>query len=224
LSATVSIGKKGKIERLSELEERFSLARLYAMLTFKLGMVPLEHEYKLMGMAPYGNEIKYTKPIKDIFYKIYNYSEGDNFWKPTDGKTSIYDSWTLLEDELRFKRFDHISAALQEFTEEITLQWIEGMIKKTGIKNIVLGGGIFMNVKMNKKILESNSVEKLFIFPSCGDESNSIGACYLKSFENGIVPEKLNSLYLGFSSSTVEVESTINEAKNLGILLKNTMT
>ena len=57
------------------------------------------------------------------------------------------------------------------------------MNKKTGIRKIALGGGSFMNVKANKRIMELPEVDGIFVFPSCGDESNAIGCAYLKYAE-----------------------------------------
>lgn len=217
LCATVNVGRNGKIKRLAKLPSQFSLARLYAMITFKLGMVPLEHEYKLMGLAPYGDEDKYVKPIEDVFSKLFAIENGDDFWNPSGKFYSIYRAWDLLEESLRFKRFDHICAAIQNYMENITTKWISNWVKKTGIHKIALGGGIFMNVKMNKAIYELPEIKSMFVFPSCGDESNSIGAAYYCAVErNGNIPEKLVSLYLGTESVTEDVDEAISLAKRRG--------
>ena len=83
------------------------------------------------------------------------------------------------------------------------MRWVCNCIRYTGIHHLALSGGVFMNVKVNKAISELPEVESLFVFPSCGDESNSIGAAYwayakiLRSQQKAVEIEKLQSLYLG---------------------------
>ncbi len=210
LSSTVYVGKDNKLTKLASLPDRYSLARLYAMMTFKLGMVPLEHEYKLMGMAPYGDDPARTNSLDDIFSQIFTISKDDSFWRLSDKFNSIYDIWPFLENKLRFKRFDHICFSLQKKIETITIQWIKNWIANLGISDIACTGGIFMNVKLNKKIYEINEVKSLFIYPSCGDESLSIGACYyLSSLYKK--PTSLSSLYLGYPSTKSEIDSAIKK-------------
>ncbi len=77
------------------------------------------------------------------------------------------------------------------------------MYGKTGVHRVICSGGVFMNVKVNQKILEIPQVEELFIMPSCGDETNSIGAAYQvyaqEKFKQNKIPdiEPLGSVYLG---------------------------
>jgi carbamoyltransferase len=103
----------------------------------------------------------------------------------------------------RRERFDSICGGLQDFTEDLVLRWIGTGIREAGIQRICLSGGVFMNVKLNKRIMELPEVRELFIMPSCGDESNPIGAAYLAYAEHcreiGETPRctPLGDLYLG---------------------------
>ena len=77
----------------------------------------------------------------------------------------------LLFKDFELERFDNIAGGLQLFTEELVIQWIKNCIKHTGIKDILLSGGVFMNVVMNKRIAEMQEVNSVDVFPSCGDET-----------------------------------------------------
>ena len=210
LCATVSIGQNGKIQRLASLSEDFSIARLYAMITFKMGMVPLEHEYKLMGMAPYGDDVKRTSEIENVFDQIFSIQKDDEFWRLSKRFKNIYQTWPFLEEKLRFKRFDHICFSLQSCVEKIIVQWVKNWIKKTQIHNLALAGGLFMNVKVNQKIHELDEVKSTFIFPSCGDESLSIGAVFAACSKLSTEPEPISHLYLGFDSDNREIDHVIS--------------
>ncbi|MBD3180238.1 MAG: hypothetical protein GF417_12020 [Candidatus Latescibacteria bacterium] len=199
LSGTVNIGYKGKIERIASIAEEDSLGRIYATTTFMMGMVPLEHEYKLMGMAPYapdnGREMSYQ-----VFTDLLEFPEEDSIiWKRKSKHPPMQRIYPYLRENTEFHRFDWIAAGLQQYTEEMLVRWVRNCIKKTGIGDVVLSGGTFMNVKANQRIYEMPEVDKLFIFPSCGDESNCIGAVY--SLYNELEQDKpsrpIETLYLG---------------------------
>ena len=75
-------------------------------------------------------------------------------------------------------RFDSICGGIQKITEEIALGWILNWVRETGISNICLAGGVFMNVKLNMLINEHREIHSAFFMPSCGDESTSLGGSY----------------------------------------------
>ncbi|MGH8059707.1 MAG: carbamoyltransferase C-terminal domain-containing protein, partial [Candidatus Entotheonellia bacterium] len=76
------------------------------------------------------------------------------------------------------QRFDYICGGVQRFVEDFLTRWVRQAIAETGVHKIALSGGIFMNVKANKLLLEMPEVEDMFVFPSCGDETNAVGAAY----------------------------------------------
>ncbi|NOT59548.1 MAG: hypothetical protein HOP19_04900 [Acidobacteria bacterium] len=178
ICATVNVGRNGKLECLAEVDDSESIGIIYSMVTCLLGMVPLEHEYKLMGMAPYAS----VKSSEDIYQKLRELFEfvGSSGikWGRRNGCPETYNSFRYLQEMFELRRFDAICGGLQRFTEEFISEWVRNCICATGIHKVALSGGVFMNVKMNKVILELPEVEELFIFPSCGDETNAIGAAY----------------------------------------------
>jgi carbamoyltransferase len=212
LCATVNIGRRGAIETIARLGESESLGALYAKITYLLGMVPMEHEYKLMGLAPYAETcdeaLKLSRAFEDVLAPD---AESPMLWRRRNGCPPLQFSASFLERLLKRRRFDHIAAGLQLFVEKFLVRWVEACIRETGIHRVALSGGVFMNVKANQRILESPEVEQLYIFPSCGDESNAIGAAWLRSREiDGQNPHALGSLYLGSEFSMDEIQQAID--------------
>lgn len=205
-SGSVSIFKNGIFEKLSDIHSDDSLGRLYSYVTYYLGMVPLEHEYKIMGLSPYSEHSKYSKEISNFFREMYYFENGISFKISKKIHSAKY-LGKFITSGLKNKRFDNISSGLQIFLEEFICEWIDKLVKHTKIKNLALSGGIFMNVKLNKKISEMKSVDSIFVYPSCGDETNSIGALYRKYFEKtGRLPKKLSTFYLGNSYKNEEIK------------------
>ncbi|MCT7460923.1 hypothetical protein N5S71_00120 [Aliarcobacter cryaerophilus] len=209
LSSTVSTYKKGKIERIAQTHQKHSLGGVYSNTTKYLGMKILEHEYKVMGLAAYSKE----EYFKKTYEKIYK----DLIWLKEDGLTfdskfPINNLELYLKEKAFGERFDNIAGSLQYFTEMLVKEWILNAIKKTGIKNIMTSGGVFMNVKMNQKILDMPEVEKAFFMPSCGDESNVFGATayFVKNKLNQKMKRNL-PIYLGMEYSNEEIEKFIKE-------------
>ena len=79
--------------------------------------------------------------------------------------------------------FDTIAGATQLFTEEMLLEWVRACVKQTGVTDIVAGGGVFMNVKANMLIAALPEVTSLYVMPSAGDESLSIGAALHRYYQ-----------------------------------------
>jgi carbamoyltransferase len=211
LCATVSIAENGKIKRVLETDRAASLGKIYSRVTFALGLKPWEHEYKVMGLAPYA-ETAYALEIKDILSKYITLSEdGLNFEFASGVETSyLYEN---LRNDFELKRFDAISGGIQLLTEELLVRWVKNLTEYFGIKKIACGGGVFMNVKANKLVSEIDQVEDMFVFPSCGDESLSFGAAWLHAYRHNANHKKslpsLPSLYLGAEYSDTEIEKVL---------------
>ena len=195
--ATVSIMGNGQRREISRTPWSDSLGALYSWTTFVMGFVPLEHEYKLMGMAPYASD-KAAEEMAQLFHGYLGLDEtGLCFKRKTSER--INDIGDMLAEDFRGKRFDWICAGLQRFTEQILAQWVTNAVAKTGVKKVVGAGGVFMNVKANKVIAELPEVEYFEAFPSCGDETLPMGAYYQEAalrYGDGEVPP-LKHFYLG---------------------------
>ena len=179
LCASVRIGRNGALEQpIATVPETDSVGNLYAVATFLMGMVPLEHEYKLMGMAPYAPEGGRDRVLAALRPLMAFDSDRGLTWMRRNGCPETYYSYEFLRRLFELKRFDWVCAGLQMWTEEMLTTWVRNCIATTGVRNVGLSGGVFMNVKANKVIGELTEVERLFVYPSCGDETNAMGAAY----------------------------------------------
>ena len=214
--ATVSLGHRGKLERQCTVTEDHSLATIYAMITYLMGMVPLEHEYKIMGLAPYHRgRIEQNRTYLGL-KELFEWDRSNSMlWRRRAGVPRVGYLWAYLEQLLRRERFDAIAAGLQIFTEEFLVEWVRRCVRETGIARVAVSGGIFMNVKANQAILTLPEVEELFVFPSCGDETNSIGAAYAYYAQRRFQADQpvdipaLSEIYLGGEFSNDEIEAAL---------------
>lgn len=216
LCASVNVGRSGRLERIAAVDDLHSLGSLYAKVTLLMGMVPLEHEHKVMGLAPYGaKSAKQAERIKQRFSDLFAFDADGLTWTATDRSQTMRGSLDFIQKLIYRERFDCIAAGLQLFLEEMVVTWVENCVRKTGISNVALGGGVFMNVKANKRILESPAVNSLFVMPSCGDETNSIGAAYAACAHRskktgGSSVKALGHLYLGSEITDEEAEKALS--------------
>lgn len=210
--ATVSIGESGRLKRIAAIPAQYSIGLIYAMTTLLLGMKPNEHEYKLMGMAPYAHKDNGEKVSKKFAKYFQNDPNNPLGWCTSSKIPDTYWSYQILRKDLEFERFDAICAGLQMWLEDFLVGWVKKCVKSTGITRLALSGGVFMNVKVNKRIMEIDEVEDIFVFPSCGDETNPIGASYyLYAKEKGISDlEPIGPFYLGLQFSDKQIEDVIN--------------
>jgi carbamoyltransferase len=223
VSATVNIGDNGHLERIASISEQDSIGRIYSMVTYYLGMMPLEHEYKIMGLAPYiGNHIG-AQQQDNLFGSLFEFDvKNPLVWRRRKGVPPISGAYGLIRKLLYRRRFDFVAAALQQFIEDMLNQWVRNCVRETGIKRVACGGGVFMNIKANKEILTLPEIEELFVFPSCGDESNSMGAAFSvyaqECMRSGkaIDIEPIGPIYWGRTFDDAEAEEALQqyESKN----------
>ncbi len=197
LCASVRIMGGGEDRLIAATPWDNSLGALYSWITYGMGFVPLEHEYKLMGMAPYASD-NAAKEMAQVFASYLQLDpEKLEFRRTTFRRTN--DLAECLFRDLKGKRFDHICAGLQRFTEDILCEWTAAAVKATGVRRVLAAGGVFMNVEAHNRIAELDGVESFEAFPSCSDETLSIGAYYLegaKQFTPQSIPP-LKHFYLG---------------------------
>ena len=173
--AHVYIGEAGRLRLLAATPYGHSLGNLYSRVTHFMGMTPHEHEYKLMGLAAYAKR-DYCQPWIDLFHQ---YLEVDELKFHCKLPVNTGQCAPFLARDFQRVRFDNLAGSLQFFTEEMLVQWISGMVKKTGISRVVCAGGVFMNVKANQRLAALPEVSYFDVFPSCGDETLPFGACWL---------------------------------------------
>jgi carbamoyltransferase len=204
LSSTVSVLRNGNFTRISSGDRDASLGRIYSETTAYLGMKTNEHEFKLMGMAPYADS-EQTERLASELATLISVS-GDGTFRMTVPATQVLRSLVPL---YAFERFDTIAGAVQKLTEELVCQWAEHWIRETGIHDVAATGGVFMNVKAAKKLSEHPLVNRLFVVPSASDESLPIGGLWHLAVSNGCPVRPIGDLYLGRGISDDDVETMI---------------
>jgi carbamoyltransferase len=188
-----------------------SLGSFYSLVTVLLGMTAGEHEYKVMGLAPYASSPR-AQVAAAALRQAFDLVEAEPAlfaWKARAPRYRL-----LLEKTLGL-RFDAIAAGAQQVVEECLLAWARLMRARYGGERLALGGGVFMNVKANMRLADEEWVRDLFVFPSCGDESNAVGAAYLgylrRQAESTVLepPRPFGPAYLGPSITAEEAEAVI---------------
>jgi carbamoyltransferase len=225
LCATVSVADaEGRLTRLAAVDESHSPALVYLTVTTLLGMVPNEHEYKLMGMAPYA-EAEAAERAAAVFESMLEWDPiNPLLWRRRPGVPNTYYCYDWLRRRLDLMRFDAICGGVQRFVERHLVEWARRAIQSTGVHKLALAGGVFMNVKANQAIAALPEVEDLFVFPSCGDETNAIGAAFglheeLRRSDGAgkvVLPpiEPLGPIYWGSEPAEAEIEAALAAAKD----------
>jgi len=164
-----------------------------------MGMAPWQDEYKIMGLAPWGDKHKGHKVLEQ-FRELWAV-EGLRY----RNKCGYAGDALIRHLERKFKRlrFDHLAYGIQTLCEELLTNWVHNNVRHFGISNVAMSGGVFLNVKANKRIIELPEVDDIFIFPAAGDDSITVGAAiegyrYLAQ-KRGFTPriEPLKTLYWG---------------------------
>lgn len=209
-------GEHGKITKIKEFYDPDSLGGLYGAMTQYLGFEMLDGEFKVMGMAPYGDPKRYDLSFlverTPGHFKIntkYVNTVGMRRYKQ-DGK-GYYFSKALIE-KLGPKRegdsidepYIHYAASIQALLEETALELIEyylgDIIRETG--KVCFAGGVALNVKLNQRIINMPGVKELFVQPASGDAGTSLGAATYVANQMGDKVQPLQHVYLGPSYSS----------------------
>ena len=215
-SATISIFKNNKINEIYKTNDAM-LGRIYRYITLLLGMKPGQHEYKVMGLAPYGTEY-HGKNSLNFFWK-FNSIDGFKIKR----NKNLKDIFFTARKSLNAERFDGIAWGLQKFTEQFLTKWINNIIKKTKIDNVLISGGVAQNIKALKTLSEQKLIKNIWAGPISGDGSLAIGACCIlnKKKKNKFFSENLKSPYLGSEIHQIELEKTIKQKCKKFKIIKN---
>ncbi len=202
---TVFVSEDGALECIAQTPNAYSLGFLYAITTEILGMRSYEHEYKVMGLAPYADTegVQRVLPVFEEALRV----EGLSLTGPLSTAASVH----RIEKALRGQRFDWIAGAVQLHCENLMRDFASNAMDATGASSIVCGGGVFMNVKANMALKDLPGVTHFAVCPSAADESTAIGAAY-HGYERltGEQPSPLDTIYLGPEYSEQEIEEAID--------------
>ena len=184
-TTTVAVGKNNNLEIKKEIHFPHSLGLLYSAFTYFTGFKVNSGEYKLMGLAPYGNPI-YEEKIKKLIdiksdgtfrldQRYFNYSTGLTM---TNKKfDDLFGQKPRNPNKDRITQFHmDIAASIQKVTEDIMIKLAKSIRKEYDIKNLCLAGGVALNCVANGKILKEKIFNNIWIQPAAGDAGGSLGA------------------------------------------------
>jgi len=219
-TSTIGFGRGNKIKLLQELHFPHSLGLLYSAFTYYTGFRVNSGEYKLMGLAPYGNpDSPQTREYKEkILRELVDVREDGSillnmkYFKYATGLKMVYDKkWTQLfgipprspESEIT-QEYMNMALAIQQITEEIVLKLAKTTQDLTGSDYLVMAGGVALNSVANGKLLQSGIFKDIWIQPAAGDAGGALGAAYAgwylwkeeKRETNGL-PDAMRGAYLG---------------------------
>jgi carbamoyltransferase len=167
------------------------IGRLYKLATLHLGMRPDEHEYKVMGLAPYARPTYAER----AFAAVADLCDVEGM--RLVGRRRPGNLFSHLQHTWRAERFDNIAGGTQLFAERLIVKLFENIHAETGLRRFVLSGGVAMNIKANQRVAELPFVDEFFVCGSGADESLSIGACYGANAQHGN-NAPLDHLHLGY--------------------------
>lgn len=235
-TASIGVGRGNSIEILKELRFPHSVGLLYSAFTYFLGFKVNSGEYKLMGLAPYGNpdSPKVAEYIKIIKEKLVDIKDDGSVWLNQDyfnyatGLRMVYDDkWAALfgfkrkeeEDELQQHHCD-LGYAIQQVTEEIVYKMAQEAKRLTNCEYLTMAGGVALNCVSNGKLLRSKLFKDIFIQPAAGDAGGALGAAqaaYFIHFGNERKPctvqDEMYGAYLGPQFSDMDAELDLKKYK-----------
>lgn len=225
VSTQLSHGSNGQIENLERYSRPHSLGIFYSAFTQFCGFTRDWGEYKLMGLASYGERGKYNL---DWFLKWSNgkYVVDDSFLKaipagapqPPRHELMYSEEFTRkmgahrLNDNPVTKYYEDVAASAQETLEEMLMKLVESLHEKTGSRNLCLAGGVALNCEANRKLADLPFVDNIYIQPASSDAGIPIGATWLAAVENDDKPIAPKHVYLGPEFSDDEIFAALNEA------------
>jgi len=202
-SATISVVKNYEIKEKYKTNDAM-VGRIYRYITLLLGMKPGQHEYKVMGLAPYGTKYHGQKSLEH--FRKFNKIKGYKIEKTKIFKDVYLSSRKMLQAE----RFDGIAWGLQQYVEEFIEKWTLNAIKKFKISDIIFSGGVAQNIKAMKHLISLDKIKSVWTGPVSGDGSLAIGAAWIatKKLDKKHKIKKMDNIYLGteIKSSTLKKE------------------
>jgi len=225
-TSTVAMGEDNNITILKEINFPHSLGLLYSAFTYYTGFKVNSGEYKLMGLAPYGNPI-YSEKIKKYLIDIKtdgSFRLNQKYFNYMTGLTMVNNRFEKLfnkkirksEDAIEQFHMD-IAASIQKIIEEVILLITSNLYDEYKIENLCLAGGVALNCVANGKILEQNKFTNIWIQPASGDSGGAIGAglsVWYKHLKNKRIinrNDSMNGSYLGPSYDQKEIQDKLDK-------------
>jgi carbamoyltransferase len=227
-TTTAGYGRANKLEITKEIHFPHSLGLLYAAFTYYTGFKVNSGEYKVMGLAPYG-EPRYASRILEHLIDLK--SDGSfrlnmDYFDYCTGLRMINERFHDLfgggprhPDEPLTQRDMDLAASVQSVTDEAVLRLTDALARETGDRNLAMAGGVALNCVANGKVLKRGSFDRVWIQPAAGDAGGALGAALSvyhdfagrpRTTETGL--DAMNGSFLGPSFDQFEVERRLTEA------------
>lgn len=199
LSGSVSRCKPDGITRLRNFDYPHSTGLFYSQVTSALGFKPSRHEGKIVGLAAYGD----SRVLAPVLLECFERGPGDfRYICAMDG--------ALSRDLARRYPREEVAAAYQWVLEDLVGEVTKYWLRETGIRDVVLAGGVAANVRMNQSIAELDEARRVFIHPNMGDGGAGVGATLAILFDRGLVrSQEWPSCYLGPRYTEEEMEAAL---------------
>jgi carbamoyltransferase len=226
-SVTAYRAKGNQIDKLAEITAKDSIGILYSVITLHLGFDFNSDEYKIMGLAPYGDPSRYRHffeqavellPNGTVKIPILRLNEARDD-RENYGATRRY-----LEEHLVPKRTpdsditdDHrdIAAALQECLDKVMLHICGHFGKTTGLRKLAMAGGVALNCTANGRLLQSGIFDDIYVQPAAGDDGTALGAALWRGSRNGGVRNyRFPVPFFGPAATQAEIDKAIAETGN----------
>lgn len=222
-TTSTAIGSDNRLEVHKEIHFPHSLGLLYSALTYYTGFKVNSGEYKVMGLAPYG-EPRYAKTILDHLIDVKN--DGSfrldlSYFNYCTGLTmtnarfdDLFGGPPRKSEELLTQKHMDLAASIQAVTEEVMLRLTRSLRKETGMRNLCLAGGVALNCVANGKILRDGQFDEIYIQPAAGDAGGALGAAlvgyYMQMAQPRLVDgDAMHGAYLGPEFTQDDIEERL---------------
>ena len=210
--ASVNVAENNEITRLAQTIDRYSPGYFYIFITEHLGFRRNRHEGKIVGLASYGD----PSVLYDDFKACLDLNEDrTEFRYGFDPKTTAVEPWqdsSIVVPKALLQRIENesrerVAAAGQKVLEDVVTEHVRAMIERTGETKVLLAGGVFANVKLNQRIIETPQATDIFIHPNMGDAGTALGAAFMAWRDRAETagarfgPFQLDNVYFGPSYS-----------------------
>lgn len=224
-TTSLAIGRGNTLQIQRELHFPHSIGLLYSAFTYYTGFKVNSGEYKVMGLAPYG-EPKYVQKILDhlidlkadgtfrLDQRYFDYCTG--LTMTNERFADLFGGPARKSEEPLTQRHMDLAASVQAVTEEVMLRLARSIAKETGMKNLCLAGGVALNCVGNGKLLRDGAFEQIWIQPAAGDAGGALGAALAGYHIHNNQPRQVEGIqdsmkgsYLGPAFSQAEIEERL---------------
>ena len=227
-TTSTGIGRDHNIEMLKEIHFPHSLGLLYAAFTYYTGFKVNSGEYKVMGLAPYG-EPRYAQTILNhlidlkpdgsfhLNQEYFDYCVG---LRMTNSRFDrLFGGPPRDPSSLLAQRDMDLAASVQAVTEEVVLRLVRSLVAETGMRRLCLAGGVALNCVANGKVLRDGAIDDLWVQPAAGDAGGALGAALAAYHEFldqprrvGNVLDGMRGAYLGPAFANDEIADRLRKA------------